>query len=346
MNNVPILTVLMSVRNGEKYLAKSIDSILNQTFNDFEFLIIDDGSTDSTRNIINSFNDSRIKLIINRKNLGLTKKSLNIGLQASRGRFIARQDCDDISLPNRLDLQVMLLKNNLDVGICGGRWKTIPSNPFFDPEIWLNTEEIKCSLLFQNTICHSTVMMRKSLLQKYNLFYNENLYCSQDYELWTRAINFFDIENISDVVLLYRLHPDRIGIRYSKDQIINSRKVMQNVLDGMGINFTLDEYQIHEKISNLSFFPSMNFLDKSEKWLLKLKKVNIEYLTYDPTVFNKILSYHWFSVCNNSSELGLKSWRKYLDSVFSNDFQSYWKIFRLFTKSILQIRNNYLNILK
>ena len=112
----PKVTLLMSVFNGQSYLKEAIESILNQTFEDFEFLIINDASKDNSLRIIQSFDDSRIKLVHNSDNIGLTK-SLNKGIDLAKGEFIARMDCDDISLPERLSMQVSFMDKNPDIGI-------------------------------------------------------------------------------------------------------------------------------------------------------------------------------------------------------------------------------------
>jgi len=114
----PKISVIMSVYNGEKYLREAIESILNQTFRDFEFIIINDGSTDKTSEILSSYNDPRIVIINNKRNIGLTK-SLNKGLKMVKGEYIARQDADDVSLPERLERMVNFLDMNRDVGLLG-----------------------------------------------------------------------------------------------------------------------------------------------------------------------------------------------------------------------------------
>ena len=120
----PLVTVLMPVYNGEKYLKEAIESILNQTFKDFEFLIINDGSTDNSVKIIQSFNDLRIRLIHNESNIGLIK-TLNKGLKLSNGKYIARMDCDDVSLPKRLSVQINFMEKHPEIGVCGSWVKII-----------------------------------------------------------------------------------------------------------------------------------------------------------------------------------------------------------------------------
>ncbi|SVC41049.1 uncharacterized protein METZ01_LOCUS293903, partial [marine metagenome] len=113
-SNLPLITVLMPVYNGAKYLNEAIDSILNQTFQNFEFIIIDDGSTDDSVKIIKSYDDNRIRLVENRNNLGQSE-TLNKGLSLTRGKYIARMDQDDISMPERLKKQFEFMENNSDV---------------------------------------------------------------------------------------------------------------------------------------------------------------------------------------------------------------------------------------
>ena len=186
---LPKITVLMSVYNGEKYLRESIDSILNQTFIDFEFLIINDGSTDSTRDIILSYVDPRITLIDNEENIGLSK-SLNRVIQQARGEYIARQDGDDVSHPMRLENQYnFICKEDCDVVFC--RYDYLDWNgkqlswisPFFTNENLFNA-----LIALNDPIAHGSVMMKKDSIIKAG-GYNERFLFSQDYELWLRLLS-------------------------------------------------------------------------------------------------------------------------------------------------------------
>ncbi|MFT5919102.1 MAG: glycosyltransferase involved in cell wall biosynthesis, partial [Granulosicoccus sp.] len=118
MNEIPLVTVLLPVYNAEKFLEQAIRSVLDQTFTEFEFLIINDGSTDRSEEIIVSFNDSRIRYIKNETNLKLIK-TLNKGIEFASGKYIARMDADDISLPTRFEQQVALLEKQPEIGVCG-----------------------------------------------------------------------------------------------------------------------------------------------------------------------------------------------------------------------------------
>ncbi len=167
MENIPKVSVLMPVYNGALFLRSAIESILNQSFVDLELLIIDDGSTDSSADIIHSFDDLRIRYIKNEENLGIVK-SLNKGLTLARGIYIARMDADDISLPQRLQRQVDFLDANPETGICGSNAITIDSEGNRQ-RLWFYAEKPENVLISRTFVCpflHPTIMARKEILTK------------------------------------------------------------------------------------------------------------------------------------------------------------------------------------
>lgn len=201
---MPKISVIMSVYNCEKYLKYAVDSILNQTYKDFEFIIINDGSTDKSREILESYKDDRIKLF-NNKNKGLTK-SLNEAIGYSKGEYIARIDADDIALPERFEKQVKFLDSNPEIVMCG-TWADFINE---DGEILrefrrpVTDRDIKREIVFHNPFIHPSVMMRKSVFDKIGL-YDESFRHAQDYELWTRIVTKFKTANIPEKLLRYRL---------------------------------------------------------------------------------------------------------------------------------------------
>ncbi|HDL01964.1 MAG TPA: glycosyltransferase, partial [candidate division Zixibacteria bacterium] len=180
----PKVTVLMSVYNDERYLSESVDSILNQTYKDFEFLIINDGSTDRSREILESYSDPRIRLVRNDGNIGLTR-SLNKGLALAMGEYIARMDADDISLPERLEKQVGFLDADSSVGVLGINSLLIDEdgNVLEKLQRPVTHDSIMAEMLTENRFVHSSVMLRKKLL-KMSGYYDEKLDMAQDYELF------------------------------------------------------------------------------------------------------------------------------------------------------------------
>ena len=194
----------MSVYNGEEYLDEAINSILNQTFKDYEFLIINDGSTDSSRDIILSYNDSRITLIDNEENIGLTS-SLNKGLRHAKGIYIARMDADDVSLPQRLEMQSEFLGCHPEV-ILLGSWAEIIDGEGKTKDVWeypTSAHFIAWKLLFGNCLVHSAVMYRKDSVLKTG-GYNEHITYAQDYELWIRLSGVGKIRQLPEVLVKCR----------------------------------------------------------------------------------------------------------------------------------------------
>jgi GT2 family glycosyltransferase len=234
MTAAPKVSVLMSVFNGQPYLDQAVESILSQSFDDFEFVVVDDGSEDSTWQVLNSFlaRDHRLVLLRNTHNLGYTR-SLNIGIRQSRGLYVARQDADDVSLPGRLSRQVDFLDSNPDVGLVGTlseftddggehRW---PSNLPIETE----SERIREQLLNTNCIRHGSVMFRRSLLDIVGP-YNPTLEPSEDYDLWLRLSEVTQLANLPETLYLYREHAKSVSSRRRPQQVFNKALALEAAL--------------------------------------------------------------------------------------------------------------------
>lgn len=205
------ITVLMCVYNGEEYLKESVDSILRQTYKEFEFLIIDDCSTDDTLKVLNSYEDPRITLFVNDENIGLTK-SLNKGLLLARGGYIARMDADDISAVNRLQTQLDIMESNKDITLIYGNTDFIDVNSekicsSYRPK---SVDKVLKNLEINNFIPHPTVMFVKSDIISVG-GYDERLNVAQDLDLWIRLRdNGFCFKYLNAKLLNYRLNPDTV----------------------------------------------------------------------------------------------------------------------------------------
>lgn len=201
-----MVTVLMSVYNGEKFLKEAIESILTQTFEDFEFLIINDGSTDSSVKIIESYNDPRIRLIHNEKNLKLIA-SLNKGISLAKGKYIARMDCDDISMPGRFEREVKFLETNPEYGLVGTYYTVIDGsgNEKYKVSYPSNNDLIKLFLSVNCPLVHGSVMGKTELF-KQNPYGSKEFYAVEDYELWVRMSKVTKIHNIPEYLFKYRIY--------------------------------------------------------------------------------------------------------------------------------------------
>lgn len=207
---MPKISVIMPVYNGEKYLSEAIKSILNQTESGFEFIIIDDGSTDNTKEIIDSISDSRIKYI--KANHGGIVNALNLGIEVSSGVYIARMDADDISLQNRLKTQTEYLDQHADVAICGTWADIIDEKGKITGEMIFPPEVIHVRDLFlHNPFIHSSIMIRREVLISAGL-YKKNFRHVEDYELWSRVLPRYKGVNIPVKLLQYRKHSNQVTV--------------------------------------------------------------------------------------------------------------------------------------
>jgi glycosyltransferase involved in cell wall biosynthesis len=227
----PKVTVLMSVYNGEKYLQESIDSILEQTFRDFEFVIVNDGSIDKTAEILKSYKDVRIKIVNNEKNIGLTK-SLNKGLKIAKGEYIARMDADDISMSERLEKEIEFLESHQEHAVVGTFVKIMNENSEII-RLWdrpTKDIEIREFLKRDNCIVHGSVMIRKSSLHDVG-FYDKFMVRSQDYDLWLKLSEKYYLANIPEYLYFRREHNDIIGMKYREEQLKYVEIAKSNALE-------------------------------------------------------------------------------------------------------------------
>jgi len=304
----PKVTVLMPVYNGERYLREAIDSILSQTFRDFEFLIIDDGSTDSSVKIIQSYRDGRIRFIGNEMNIGLPS-TLNKGIELASGEYIVRMDSDDISLPTRIEKQVRFMDNNPEVGVCGTwiKYIGVPRRPWRSSIYKFPTKhkDIKSRLLFGSNFCHPSVIMRKSLVERFHLRYDPEHYYTEDYGLWQTCSFCFPLANIPEVLLLYRVHPGSITNSKKTIEFENIQRINRLNFQNLGIGFTPEELLVYRNYP-IDFKPE--FLIKFHLWLQRLQKANSVKQIYPEPEFSYALSEEWFFACYRSSGLGIKVW--------------------------------------
>ena len=203
------LAVLLPTYNAELYLNESIDSILNQTFSDFDLYVYDDCSSDNTEKLISKYNDNRLFYIKNTENLGIAK-TLNKGLEEllPNYEYIARMDADDWSYPERFRKQIDFLENNRETVLCGtqGYWlKELNQNPITVWEYPIRNDYIKYYLLFAASFGHSSVFFRSSYFQKHNLRYNENVSTCEDWDLWIRIVKNGQVANLPDFLMKYRV---------------------------------------------------------------------------------------------------------------------------------------------
>jgi len=261
----------MPAYNTEKYIQNSIESILNQSYINFELIIIDDGSIDQTLNIINSFKDKRIHFYQNKTNIGIIE-SLNKAIDVANGEYIARMDADDIAHIDRLKLQFHEFKKNEALILCGSWYKVLYNKSIIKKvKLPTNSNEIKARLLFNNQICHPSVMIKSNHLKKFK--YNIKHIGCEDFGLWNVLKDKGDFVNIPLPLLTYRLHNTNISLQKNskKDSAIYDI-ISENI-------FKKYKYRIHT-----------NFFTKNDIYkIFDLMKLN-EYHNYERSEFLSLLS--------------------------------------------------------
>lgn len=225
----PLVSVIIPAYNAEKYLSQAIESILNQTFRDFELIIIDDCSTDGTGQIINDYLklDKRIIALRNKNNLKLSRV-LNRGIKIARGKYLARMDADDVSFPERLEKQVAFMEANPEVGVSGGTMVITNASGKVTGERNYHTtdEKIRKKIFRYNPFCHPAVIIRKSVLKKAGL-YNHDFNPTEDYELYFRIGLQAKFANLTDKLIKYRVVSDSMtnkGLRAMEFKTIKARR--------------------------------------------------------------------------------------------------------------------------
>jgi len=293
----------MPVHNSGPYLGRAVDSILHQAFADLEFVIIDDASTDDSMEILRSYKDNRIVLLQNKEQSGVAS-SLNRGLLAAKGRYIARMDADDISLPARLARQVAFLDENESVGICGTWIRCFDGNGSYVLTQPTGRECVKAYLLLGNPLAHPSVCMRASILRDRGLRYDESLPAAQDYEFWTRCVEFMDIDNIPEPLLDYRVH--RASVSKSKQDKSDEQatRVIASQLKKLVPDASPQQISFHRRIGHGGGMATRDELISAEAWLKYLMDLNREKAVWSMEGLASASGFVWFRVCHNSPGLG------------------------------------------
>ena len=308
-----MISVVMSVYNSENYLEEAILSILNQTYKNFEFIIINDGSTDRSLDIIEKYakKDNRIK-VISRENRGLIY-SLNEGIKLSKGKYIVRMDSDDISLENRFQKQIEFMENNLDVGVCGTNIIAFDDTKEFISSFYQDDKMLKAETLFSSPFAHPSVIIRKEIIEKYNLFYDEEFLFAEDLELWGRMAKYTNFHNIKEPLLKYRIGHESITKKADKNigkRYKTLNKIFQKQLDMLGIKNSDNKLHFYLSVNHRV---KANKIDKKElyHYFEKLTKANNQKKVFDKMSLNKVLGKRWL-------------WYLYYKKDFSAIFSKYF----------------------
>lgn len=238
MSKKPEVTVFMPVYNAERYLREAIDSILNQTFTDFELLIVNDGSTDKSVEIVESYKDERIKLVHNDGNKGLPY-TRNRGLELAQGKYMAIMDADDVSVKERLQIQYDIMEKKKDLVVLASGKELLsedgkdtygPKEKLFSFLFYGKSNQIQMDLMFHNVLVNSSTMIRLDFLKKNKIQYNEKCFVMQDYEMWTQiATCNGQMQLLRKALVKYRTHQENITSRSRKEKAERRRTIQYDI---------------------------------------------------------------------------------------------------------------------
>ncbi len=300
-------SILLPVYNASSFLAEAIESILNQSFKDFELIILNDGSKDSSKDIILLFNDIRIKYIENETNLGLIK-TLNKGIDACAGEYIIRMDADDISEPKRIEKQICFMEKHPHIGVCGTWADVIDINGKITGRIVNQTSPLflAVSLLFTVPLIHPSVCFRSSVLK--NHLYHE-VPVAEDFDLWCRLDEVTQLSNIPEYLFRYRWHDTNISKEKQQIQEQNKEMLIRRKLSELKLSPDNEMMRIHRLSFSLyslgkGTLEKINSSDlkKSEQWFSELLYANKLYKKYDQDALRAFLWGRWIVLCKTAKK--------------------------------------------
>jgi glycosyltransferase involved in cell wall biosynthesis len=314
-NQIPI-SVVMPVYNAQATLRAAIDSILAQTLESFEFIILDDGSTDGSSELLQEYQSKDTRLRVYPCDHHGIVTALNKGLELAQGEFIARMDADDLSLPHRFEIQLAYLRQHPEVGVCGS-WAQRFGGDGGVIRSLADPRDVRAELLFQSPIIHPSAMLRSELLRKHNLRYEAGDIHAEDHGLWLRCSNHASLTNIATVLLRYRVRPGTFSslAHQNKDfwqeRFRSKAAIYRNALKLLEVIPSPEELALHFTICHPMAARPPDFLSKAEDWLLKLAEANQKTQIFSTGAFNRALGRAWFHACYATSEQGWYTWRTF-----------------------------------
>jgi len=310
----------MPAYNTENYISQAIKSVLNQTHEDFELIIINDGSTDNTKQIINSFDDDRIVYIENEKNSGIVF-SRNKGLKLATGKYIGMLAAEDIAYPEKFKEQIDFLQNNKDFGMVGSWAKFIDENGEKLPGSWKLTaspEMIPAIMLFKNYFLQSAVLYRKECISKFS--FKEGFDILEDYLIWLEIIKEYKAWNLPKYLVKYRIHSGGVTKKHTDEKLLKEKKVFQILFEQLKIDVTEQEMEMHLLIRDNRPITKIRTLKSIESWMLKILERNNELKIYNHQMLKKVMFNRWTKVCSKASGLHIKMLYYFFASQISTNF--------------------------
>lgn len=310
------VSVILPIYNAETHLDEAIKSVLHQTYQNVELILIDDASSDQSRDIALRYIGANVKLIENFENVGVAE-SLNRAISHCNGKYVARMDADDICLPTRLEKQVRFLEDRSQVGVCGTWVKHIGRYEGVLEKKPVGSQCIKAFMTLDNPIMHPTVMMRRSVLNEFDFRYDASFERCEDFDLWERISQIVDIDNIPEPLLEFRVHETSVTAVHSDEMWQKTYAVLQRGLKRLCIDADSSEIAFHRKVFHGEPLASISELNDAEKWYNYIYLKNSQEGLHDDRALHEALGFAWYTLCRNSSHLGMEVWKRYRKSKFA-----------------------------
>lgn len=309
----PEISVIVPVYNSGNYISEAIESILNQSFQNFELLLVNDASTDNSKNKILEYKDNRIVLIDNPGNKGVAF-SRNEGLKIAVGKYVAFLDADDIALPNRFEVQYNFMEQHPETGACGTYAEYFGERT----GIWkypISHEEIKCRLMWGSSIVISSAMVRRNILVENTILFDEYFPPTEDYKMWVDIGQVSFLQNLPNVLIKYRVHKEQATT--ARKRIMDEKKteIILEQLASSGVSIKENDFAVLLKFITFEYhFPVPELNRLFEIYLEFISKNNIS-MAYEPNIINKQIKERLFEACYHSTDTSgmaaIKLYKKY-----------------------------------
>ena len=304
----PMVSVIMAVRNGGPFLVEAIASIRDQRFRDWEFVVVDDGSTDETAAVLQEAmrSDNRLRSF-RQEPLGLVP-ALNRAATEARGTLLARMDADDRAHPERLGRQVAYLAANPGIGVLGTAVRRIGAGRLWRRPV--DNAALRAALLFETPFAHPTVMIRRDVWEKSDGGYRPDFRAAEDIDLWERLAPHTEFANLAAPLLDYRIHNAQVTAISTANMAQNGARVRRRWLQRVGLDATASELDRHEAVAWLRT-GSVDDLAAAGAWLVRVREANVQSGWLDVTALSQLVGRRWFEFCNAHSRLGWAAWRTF-----------------------------------
>ncbi|WP_426327162.1 glycosyltransferase family 2 protein [Pedobacter sp. R-06] len=329
----PKITVFMAAYNQADFIGKSIDSILTQSFSDFELVVVNDGSTDNTATIVESFNDNRIRLVHNDGNKGLVY-TRNRLLTLAQGEYIAILDADDIAYPDRLKLQHNFLLANPEIALCGGHAAIIDEhNHKTGGKLIVPVDNVDLFMLFGNPFVNSTTMFKTSVFIELNGYQNYSI--SEDFDLFIRMAEKYKVTNLNEIFVDYRVHGNNTSTLNLDTRLANERKIIRHLQERIGLPYNERWLSLHIELFNWTLVKK--HLNNYLLLFHELKLANNISKRYNQETVNRFFFNKWMEVLisNQINALTLKWYFKH--ELFQSAYFNFKKFRKALKNSIKQL---------